>query len=202
VINATRKVTKRERKVERAADTGTRETVRRAQVSVFSPEFRTESPLTDRQLSAYARDTRQKPSRSRQQSRLLSIDNSKKKRKERLKHGKVAGPGGKIAVLILVLLAIAICIFGYTTARKVFDDAAMDPNDLSKIEYTVYDGTTDDEVGEFLESHGMVESTLMYKLRAKIFDAEYVAGTYELSPSYSTEKIINILSGFDYSSGN
>ena len=34
-----------------------------------------------------------------------------------------------------------------------------------------------------------------------IYDAKYVPGTYKVSPSYTTEKIINILSGYDYSDG-
>ena len=42
---------------------------------------------------------------------------------------------------------------------------------------------------------------MIYKYRTIIYDANYVPGTYKVSPSYTTEKIINILSGYDYSDG-
>ena len=48
---------------------------------------------------------------------------------------------------------------------------------------------------------GVIADAGLYKLRTYIYDANYVPGTYSVSPSYSTEKIINILSGYDYSNG-
>ena len=48
---------------------------------------------------------------------------------------------------------------------------------------------------------GVINDARLYKLRTYIYDANYIPGTYTVSPSFSTEKIINILSGYDYSDG-
>ena len=174
--------------------------MRRAQVSYLSEDYSLEDCIIPERVRY---DSRRLPPVPRDRRRLFAaVDNSKKAVKLRGRTNKPQGPGGKIATVVIILLVLGIAAFGFVSAKTVFDDAAMDPENLSKIEYTVTEATSDDEVAAFLVKNGMVESELMYKLRAKIFDADYVAGTYELSPSYSTEKIINILSGFDYSSGS
>lgn len=121
-------------------------------------------------------------------------------------HGKKVrkphGPLFRVISALLLVIIVLVCVLGYDLALKVCDDRAMDSKDLSKIKYTVDENTTDAEVAAFLVENGMVESEMYYKLRAIIFDADYKPGTYEISPSYSTEKIINILSGYDYSAGN
>ena len=55
------------------------------------------------------------------------------------------------------------------------------------------------EVAKLLYDAGCISDVRLYKIRTKIYDAKYVPGTYKVSPSFSTEKIINILSGYDYS---
>lgn len=137
-------------------------------------------------------------------ARIGTIDNSKKSlraREKAIRRNKKSSPAKLIINLVVLALIIGICVFGYQAAKMVFDDTPMNPNDTSKIEFTVDSSTTDDVVAQFLVKNNMVENEFIYKLRAKIFDADYVEGTYELSPSFSTEKIINTLSGFDYSSG-
>ncbi len=125
----------------------------------------------------------------------------KHKRGRRKKIYKRHGLAFRLVSVLLLMIIIFICIVGHDFAKKVCDDRAMDPANLSKIKYTVDEATSDEEVAAFLVENNMVENELYYKLRAILFEADYKPGTYELSPSYSTEKIINILSGYDYSAG-
>ena len=100
---------------------------------------------------------------------------------------------------VVIAVIVVFCAAGFIFCKQAFDDAPMDQLSTKKFEFTVDENTNNDTVASFLVENGMVENELFYKIRAKFFDAEYVPGTYEISPAYSTEKIINILSGYDYS---
>ena len=105
----------------------------------------------------------------------------------------------RIAIAVLV---IALCVVAFLITYKLFYDVAVDENDKTKIEFTIpEEGISDEEVGQFLYENGCISDARLYKYRAIIYDAKYVPGTYKVSPSYTTEKIVNILSGYDYSDG-
>lgn len=98
-----------------------------------------------------------------------------------------------LAVLIIGFIGFRIC-YG------IFYDVAVDPDSTTTYEYTVAAGATDASVYDDLTELGVIDcSEFIYKLRAIVFDAEYIEGTYELSDGFTTEKIINILAGYDYS---
>ncbi|MCF0142683.1 MAG: hypothetical protein HUJ75_04835, partial [Parasporobacterium sp.] len=91
---------------------------------------------------------------------------------------------------------------GFKTARALFYDVALQPDNTSKVEIVVNGDETDTQMGQTLKDLGCIDDLDMYKWRCKIYSAEYKAGTYKVSPSFTTEKIINILSGYDYSDSN
>ena len=99
---------------------------------------------------------------------------------------------------IPLVLVIALCVLGFITARIVCYDIPVNASDYSKITYTVTEDLTDSTLSNDLLGLGLIDNPLVFKLRCKFYDADYVPGTYELSPCYSTEKIINILSGYKY----
>lgn len=102
-----------------------------------------------------------------------------------------------VAVWFVVFL---IAFFCYRITYDVFYDIAVDPDSTSTFEYTVEAGATDESVYEDLCELGVMNSSeFIYKLRAIVFEAEYVEGTYTLSDGYNMEKIINILAGYNYS---
>lgn len=105
----------------------------------------------------------------------------------------------RLAVVVFVIL---ICVAGFLFTYRVFYDEPLDEEDTKKVEITIPEGgISDEEVAKMLSDAGVIKDTGLYKLRTFIYDAAYVPGTYEVSPSYTTEKIINILSGYDYSNG-
>ena len=102
-----------------------------------------------------------------------------------------------VAVWLIVFLIAAVC---YKITYNVFYDIAVDPDSTATIEYTVTADATDESVYADLEELGVMNCTeFIYKLRAIVFDAEYVEGTYYISDGYNIEKIINILAGYTYS---
>lgn len=118
------------------------------------------------------------------------------KPKGKKKPARRAGPVEKIVRLAVLVLVIVLCIIAYTTARKVCNDQPMNSSNTAKVQITITADSTDSSVGEFLVKNNVVESKFVYKLRAILFEANYKEGTYEVSPSYTTEKIIDILSGY------
>ena len=99
---------------------------------------------------------------------------------------------------IPLVLVIALCVLGFIAAREVCYDVPINAADYSRYSYTVEKGLTDAQLASDLEEMGLIENPLIFRLRALLYSAKYVEGTYELSPCYSTEKIINILSGYEY----
>ena len=103
----------------------------------------------------------------------------------------------RLCVTVFVLL---VCAAGFTFTYWVFHDVPIDETNTKKIEVTISEGASDEEVGAILKEAGCIDNERLYKLRTFIYDAKYVPGVYHVSPSFTTEKIINILSGYDYTS--
>ena len=99
---------------------------------------------------------------------------------------------------IPLVLVIAVCVFGFIAAKQICHDVPLNSSDYSKVKYTVEAGLTNEQLAQDLEGLGIIDNPLVFRLRCLFYSADYVPGTYELSPCYSTEKIINILSGYTY----
>lgn len=134
-----------------------------------------------------------RPSGNRQNSRVrkASLETMKRQKRKKLII--------RLAVLVFVIL---ICVACFMFTYKVFYDVPLNEKDTTKHEIVIPDeNISDEEVAKLLVDAGCINDARLYKLRTFIYDANYVPGTYSVSPSYSTEKIINILSGYDYSNG-
>ena len=103
--------------------------------------------------------------------------------------------------LAIWLFVIAAGLSGFYVAYTVFYDVAIDEDDLSKVEVTISGNESDEEIGKMLLSLKMIDDVDMFRLRAKIYSADYVGGNYSLSRSYTTEKLINILCDVSYDDG-
>ncbi len=115
-----------------------------------------------------------------------------------------ARKGKRVKVVVRIAIAVfvvALCVVAFLATFKLFYDTAIDPENKTKIEVTMTEGITDEEVADILFEAGCIEDKRVYKFRTYIYDANYVPGTYKISPSFTTEKLINILSGYDYSDG-
>lgn len=124
-----------------------------------------------------------------------------KARMERLKEKKKNKIKTAVIRSTVILCVIAICLAGFLITYNIFNDRAVDPENTNRVAVTVTENMTDDEVGAMLLEAGCIKDVKLYKVRCLIYDADYVPGKYKVSPSFTTEKIINILSGYDYSDG-
>lgn len=101
---------------------------------------------------------------------------------------------------IPLVFVIAICVLGFMAARQIAYDVPVNSADYSKYNYTITAESNNDSVANDLLELGLIDNALIYKIRCILYSANYKEGTYVLSPCYSTEKIINILSGYEYGS--
>ena len=128
-----------------------------------------------------------------------------KKRSSGKKYKDTRTRGQKIAKFIVCLLiwiiVIVLCCGAFKLGYDIFYDTPMDSSDLTKIEITIDGYETDTEIGEFLLENDLIDNMFIFKIRCLVYDSDYVAGTYSISRSYNTEKILNILAGYDYSDG-
>ena len=125
-----------------------------------------------------------------------ALSQGKIRRRERNRKIRTA-----IISVIIWIIIILLCYYGYNTGYKVFNDTPIDPSDLSKITVTLEGDETDDEVGEMLLDLDMIDDLKIFKIRCKLYDSKYKTGEYEISRSYTTEKILNIFAGYVYSTG-
>ena len=108
----------------------------------------------------------------------------------------------KFCIFLLIWIAVAFaCYQGYKFGYKVLNDQPMDSADASKIQITVTGNETDEEMGNILLANRLIDDVGIYKWRCLLYKSEYIPGTFKLSRSYNTEKILNILAGYNYSEG-
>lgn len=96
---------------------------------------------------------------------------------------------------------IILCFVGFFVMFGIFNDTAFNKEDKTRYEIVITENTTKDEVARTLKELGCIGDEGMFKTRCLVYDLELVPGTYHVSPSFTTEKIVNILSGYDYSDG-
>ena len=95
-----------------------------------------------------------------------------------------------ILIVILVLVAVAgagfIYIYGQTTK-------AADSSNTDEISVEIPEGSSTSGIAKILKDEGIIDSEAAFKLRAKLDNADYKAGTYNLSPSMTMTEISDIL---------
>ncbi len=98
--------------------------------------------------------------------------------------------------LILIMLIIFVILAATITFNIMLSPVSSKSEEvLFKIE----NGLSVYNVGKKLEDEGVIRSNVAYKIYVKLLGVNnYKAGTYKLDKSYSTKKIIKILTGGDY----
>lgn len=155
----------------------------------------------DRQRSNNAAEARAR------QANIAKQNREKNKEIEKRRRASIgaARKGKTVKVIVRISIAVfvvALCVVAFLLTYKLFYDVPYDPENTSKMEFVIPEGgISDEEVANLLVEQGCIGDARLFKFRTKIYDADYVPGTYKVSPSFTTEKIINILSGYDYSDG-
>ena len=102
--------------------------------------------------------------------------------------------GGVILLLIIIFALI------YIIASKVYTDyknynAVMDAADTAVVAVNIPSGSTTTGIAQILYENGIIPDVKRFKLKSRLngLDGTFQAGDYELSPSMSTEEIMELL---------
>ncbi len=140
--------------------------------------------------------------RSSSQSSSGSRQRSSKSKERYVKKTPIGVTIAKIVFILLIWVAVLVAgIKLYNMAYDIFNDIPVDAEDITKTDFTTTGKETDEEMGEKLLKAGFIDDIDLFVKRCKIYDSEYYEGTFKLSRSFNTEKILNILAGYNYSSG-
>lgn len=115
------------------------------------------------------------------------IKESKQKRHLKKKFKILLG----IILMVILLIIILFSLYSFMLAPV--------SNTSNKVEFEIEPGTSVYSVGKKLEKEGIIKSVSAYKAYVKLHNINsYKAGFYQLDKSYSSSKIIDILSGDSY----
>ncbi len=96
--------------------------------------------------------------------------------------------GVLIAFLVIVLIIGARFLWLFRAMSE-----AADSSDTSTVTVTIEQGSSTTAIAELLDKEGLISDLSAFRMKSALDDAEYKAGTYELSPSMTMEEIEKIL---------
>lgn len=114
--------------------------------------------------------------------------------------------GGVFRMALYVCAAVFIFWAGktaYQFAYDVFDQEAMSPGDGQEVTVVIPEGATVYQIGEILESKGLIEDARVFYVQEKLsnYKGQLKSGTYLLSTAYTPDRIMGILAGDEEQEG-
>ena len=100
-----------------------------------------------------------------------------------------------IIYAFVIFLVYRAAVFAYDYSYNVFGDPVVSKYDTQTVTVVVEDGESAAQVARKLKSAGLIkyESAFVIRVRLEEVGDKIMPGTFELSPSMSTEEILHIL---------
>ncbi len=97
--------------------------------------------------------------------------------------------------LLVILIFIRAATLAYDFSYDVFGNPAASRYDQTVFQFEVPEGASAGEVADKLEASGLVRYSLAFRIKARLSKLEnsIIPGTYELSPSMTSDEIMVIL---------
>lgn len=102
--------------------------------------------------------------------------------------------GKTIFFIVLALVILVLCFFGYQIGRDIFRSEAK-TNTEHRYSYTleVSKGESAFSVGAKLKSNRMIDSSLVFFLQSKLYRCKIKEGTYTVYSDMSSREILKYL---------
>lgn len=95
-----------------------------------------------------------------------------------------------LLIAIIVLLVACFSVYAYISSAL----KPVDTGNKKEIEVAIPKGSSISGIGDILEEKGVVKSSTVFSLYAKVNSANLQAGTYLLTPSMSTKQVMEQMS--------
>ncbi len=112
---------------------------------------------------------------------------------------KKRSKGPVILLVLLVLLVICFAVGSRVYKNKMeyyrnFNEA-FDPNSDAEIDFVVPSGSGTQKIANMLESDGLIADATTFRMKSRLcgYDGTWQAGSFKLSPSMTTEEIVEKL---------
>lgn len=96
----------------------------------------------------------------------------------------------KLAIFCVVIYLIGIRLFDF--GHKLFYEKAMSDGDGETIVFEIKKGDTVEEIAENLKNAGLIDDTLVFKFRAKIYETNFTPNIYNLNTNMTPKNILDI----------
>ena len=96
----------------------------------------------------------------------------------------------KLAIFCVAIYLIGIRLFNF--GHRLFYERAVNPDDTTNIVFEVKQDETADEIAKNLEDAGLIDDTLAFRFRAKIYKINFTPNVYNLNKSMTIKNMLDI----------
>ena len=96
----------------------------------------------------------------------------------------------KLAIFVVVIYLIGIRLFDF--GHRLFYERAVDDGDGKEVVFEIKSDDTVDVIAKNLESAGLIDDTLAFKFRAKIYKTNFTPNVYNLKTSMTIKNMLDI----------
>ncbi|MBQ7743214.1 MAG: endolytic transglycosylase MltG [Lachnospiraceae bacterium] len=96
----------------------------------------------------------------------------------------------KLAVFFVVIYLIGIRLFDF--GHRLFYERAIATGDGETIVFEIKQGEAVDEIAENLEKAGLIDDTLAFRFRAKIYETNFTPNVYNLNTNMTIKNMLDI----------
>ena len=110
--------------------------------------------------------------------------------------GAVLGAAARILIYGAVLAFLVWGVrAGYRFGEEIFYPAAMSGEPGRTVEFTVEEDDNASRIADELKEEGLIQNRLIFLIQSRLFEIEFLPGTYELSTAMNSREILGVLSG-------
>lgn len=101
----------------------------------------------------------------------------------------------KVAMYVIgAVLLVLVCKWSFDFGTKVFSEEGMaEKGKGQEVVITIPADASTGEVASILKENGLIESELVFKIQAILYEADIYSGTYTLNTEYNPEELIEAL---------
>ncbi len=100
----------------------------------------------------------------------------------------------KIIWALTVILIVLLCYLGFRFGRAIFtNDGRTDRMSANEATLTVLEGDTPSSVGKKLEQLGIIDSSIVFSVQAKLYSCQMEPGVYVVNSGMSSKAIAKMI---------
>ena len=96
----------------------------------------------------------------------------------------------KLAVFCVVIYLIGMKLFDF--GHRLFYERALEEGDGRVIAFEVKQGDTAEEIAKNLEKAGLIDDTLAFRFRAKIYETNFTPNIYNLNTNMTIKNMLDV----------